>query len=565
MAPVAPGASPATKVIAMTTCTTGSMSLNGEASGSPTALLDRGRELRLEGRLDEALDCFSEALRLDPACPRAHAGYGATLAKMRHNGLAMEAYWQCLRLQPFNPRVWAALADLYLRCGRAEPAVDCYRQVVAQDPQDEISHGNLLFILNYDARCSPAEMFREHCAYIQRHANSPALSPTPARRPGPLRIGYASGDWCDHPVSYFFEPILAHHRRDAFEITLYSSTANPDSFTARLEKLGGLWRDVSHTSNEDMASLVRQDAIDILVDLSGHTSVGRLGVFARRPAPVQVTYLGYPNTTALAAMDYRLTDACADPPGMTDPWHTERLVRLPRGFLCYQRPDHSPEVAEAPCRRTGSVTFGSFSKPLKWSGGAIRAWAAILRRVPDSRLLLHHSRAGTGSAHLFEAFFALGVSPGRIQVCGGLDRREHWEWFHQVDLALDPFPYSGATASCETLWMGVPFVTLAGGTHASRVGVSLLTRMGLEPLIARTEEEYVDLAVRLAADPGGLAELRAGMRARMLASPLMDGAGFTRDLEAAYLRMAGAPEDENRWVGAMEIQDRLAAANPSPA
>jgi predicted O-linked N-acetylglucosamine transferase (SPINDLY family) len=519
------------------------MSRSPEVSELPASLLDRGRELRLEGRLDEALDCFVESLRLDPACARAHAGYGATLAKMGHYHMAMEAYWQCLRLQQLNPRVYAALADLYLQCGRAEPAVDCFRQAVLQAPTDENTHGNLLYTLNFDSRCSPEDIFREHLKYGGLHGSMPSLPPPTRRRKGPIRIGYTSGDFCNHAVVNFFEPILNHHRRDLFEITLYSSTPNPDFVSERLQKPGHAWRDVSATSDEDMADIVRRDGIDILVDLSGHTSVARLGVFGRRPAPVQVNYLGYPNTTGLAAMDYRITDAWADPPGMTEQWHTERLVRLPRGFLCYQPPEGASEVSEAPCIRAGSVTFGSFSKPLKWSARAIEAWAAILRRVPDSRLLLHQYRAGPGSPCVFESFLSLGVSPHRIQISGSLDGSDHWDWFHQVDLALDPFPYNGTTASCETLWMGVPLVTLAGCSHVSRVGASLLTRLGLDALIARTPEEYVELAAALAATPLRLSDLRAGMRARMLGSTLMDGPGFTRDLEAAYQELCGVARD----------------------
>jgi predicted O-linked N-acetylglucosamine transferase (SPINDLY family) len=338
-------------------------------------------------------------------------------------------------------------------------------------------------------------------------------------------------------INYFFEAPLFHHRRDAFEITLYSTTVHMDSVTDRLRKRACRWRDVRFASDEQVARMVQRDGIDILVDLSGHTSMARPGLFALKPAPVQVTWLGYPNTTGLAAIDYRITDACADPPGSTERWHTEELVRLPHGFLCYRPRRSAPQVAEAPCLRTGTVTFGSCSKPLKWNCDVIRTWAAILRRVSGSRLLLHHSTEGGGAARVSEAFLALGVTPDRIEFTPGLDWRDHFQWFHRVDLALDPFPYNGTTASCETLWMGVPMIVLAGRSHVSRVGTSLLTRIGLERLIARSPEEYVDLAVRLAADCAGLAGLRAGMRERMRRSPLLDGPGFTSDLEDAYLAM----------------------------
>ncbi len=409
-------------------------------------------------------------------------------------------------------------------------------QAVAQAPDDEILRSNLLYALNFDSRTSPEQLFREHCEFGKRIGGIAA--PAPAWRPKRLlKIGYVSGDFCDHPVSYFFEPVLENHRRGSFEITLYSSTARRDFLTRRLRRLAYRWRDVRAASDATLAGMVQRDGIDILVDLAGHTSIARLGTFARKPAPVQATYLGYPNTTGLAAMDYRITDQWADPPGMTERLHTEELVRLPSGFLCFRAPDASPEVAKSACLDAGGITFGSCSKPPKWTQGVIRTWAAILRQVPDSRLLLHHSTAVTNQARILEAFFSHGIAPNRIAISGALDWRAHWEWFHQVDLALDPFPYHGTTASCETLWMGVPFITLAGRTHVERVGVSLLTRIGLEGLVARDEEEYVALAVGLAARREALADLRAGMRRRLQNSTLMDGRGFTRSLEDAYRTM----------------------------
>jgi protein O-GlcNAc transferase len=498
--------------------------------------LERGRELRLENRLAEALPHFEAALRMDPVCARAHAGYAATSACLGNPERAFEAYWEALRLQPVQPRIYGALASMYLDQGRADCAADCLRQAVAQAPEDEILRSNLLYALDFDSKTSPEELFREHCEFGRRLGVTAAPAP-PWRPKRSLKIGYVSGDFCDHPVSYFFEPLLENHRRRGFEITLYSSTPKPDFLTRRLRRMAFRWRDVRKASDEKLAHIVRRDGIHILVDLAGHTSIARLGTFARKPARVQVNYLGYPNTSGLSAMDYRITDEWADPPGMTEQWHTEKLVRLPRGFLCFRVPDDSPAVAKAPCLHRGTITFGSCSKPPKWTNTVIQAWAAILRQVPDSRLLLHHSTALCNQARIFETFFSHGIAPHRIAIAASLAWSAHWEWFHQVDLALDPFPYHGTTASCETLWMGVPFITLAGSTHLSRVGVSLLTRIGLERLVARDVEEYIDMAVRLAADRETLAGLRSGMRRRLRNSTLMDGRGFTRGLEDAYRKM----------------------------
>jgi protein O-GlcNAc transferase len=506
-----------------------------------TVHLERGRELRLEGRLEEALQNFEAALRLDAGCARAHAGYGGTLAKLGQQARAIESYWESLRLHPTQAtqsKIYGALGSLYMEQGRADCAVDCFREAVAQAPEDEILRSNLLYALNFDSRASPEQVFREHCEFGMHFDRLGAGAPLARWRPKrALKIGYVSGDFCDHPVSYSFEPILDNHRRRAFQITLYSSTPKPDVVTKRLRRRADRWRDVHAASDEELAGMVGRDRIDILVDLTGHTSIARLGTFARKPAPIQVNFQGYPNTSGLAAMDYRITDEWADPPGMTERWHTERLVRLPGGFLCFRPQESPPAVGKPPCLKGGPITFGSCSKPLKWTRVAIEAWAAILRRVPDSRLLLHHSTAEGTQARVLETFFSLGILPHRIGFAGALEWPAHWEWFHQVDLALDPFPYNGTTGSCETLWMGVPFITLAGRTHVARVGVSLLTRIGLEHLIARDVEEYIDMAVKLAADRPALQSLRSGMRRRMRSTTLMNGAAFTRGLEEAYRKM----------------------------
>jgi protein O-GlcNAc transferase len=498
--------------------------------------LERGRELRLNNRLQEALHCFEAALRLDPSSARGHAGYGATLARMGETPKALDAYWESLRIQPVQPRIYSAMATVYLAQGNVELAVDCFRQAVEQSPADEIVRSNLLYALNFDSRATPEDVFREH-AEFGRRLGALAGPPVPWRPKRVLQIGYVSADFCDHAVNYAFEPVLENHRRSVFEITLYSSTPRPDFITHRLRRYASRWRDVRNKSDDELARMVRRDGIDILVDLAGHTSIARLGVFARKPAPVQVNFQGYPNTSGLATMDYRITDEWADPPGMTEHCHTEKLVRLPGGFFCFRPEDGAPAVSRLPLREGRPITFGSCSKPAKWNHAVIRTWAAILRGVPESRLLLHHSTTGSVQTRVLQAFLSHGISPNRIGLTGALNWKDHWEWFQQVDLALDPFPYNGTTGSCETLWMGVPFVALAGRNHVARVGVSLLSRIGLERLVARDEDEYAALAIRLAGDREALSSLRAGMRRRLERSTLLDCRGFTRGLEAAYRQM----------------------------
>ena len=293
-------------------------------------------------------------------------------------------------------------------------------------------------------------------------------------------------------------------------------------------------------SDEELAERIRADGIDILVDLAGHTAKNRLRVFARKPAPVQVTWLGYPNTTGLEAIDYRLVDAVTDPVGEADAWASETLVRLEGGFLCYGGLKDAPEPTVPPCLKTGTVTFGSFNNPAKVSAATFDAWATLLSRLPQARLLLKGTPfADAATRALFLARLGeRGVAAERIELVAWLPgAAAHLALYHRVDIALDPFPYNGTTTTCEALWMGVPVVTLRGDRHAGRVGASLLSQIGLTDLIANSVEEYVEIALALARNPGRLDELRRTLRPRMAASPLCDGRAFARKIEAAFRTM----------------------------
>jgi predicted O-linked N-acetylglucosamine transferase (SPINDLY family) len=310
--------------------------------------------------------------------------------------------------------------------------------------------------------------------------------------------------------------------------------------TRRLRQLSDEWHDIFGRDDAEVAAMIRAHGTDILVDLAGHTGGGRPLLFARRPAPVQVTWLGYPNTTGLAAMDYRLSDADADPEGEAEPRHTEKLVRLAHGFLCYGPSPDSPEPSEPPAARTGRVTFGCFNNLAKVAPEMLAWWAQLLAAAPGARLVMkaHGLASENARRRLRERFSALGVEDGRLELLGPEESHaRHLARYGEVDVALDTYPYHGTTTTCEALWMGVPVVTLAGRNHVSRVGLSILKRVGLPELVAGTPEEYVHKALELAGDAARLRELRAGLRARMRASPLLDAPGFTRELEAAYRDM----------------------------
>jgi predicted O-linked N-acetylglucosamine transferase (SPINDLY family) len=350
-----------------------------------------------------------------------------------------------------------------------------------------------------------------------------------------LRVGYVSPDLRRHSVATFFEPLLAHHDKAAVEVTCYSATDRPDDRTARLRGQADRWREVARASDDQVAELIRSDGIDILVDLTGHMAGNRLGVFARRPAPVQVTYVGHPNTTGMNSMGYRLTDPYLDPVGGdSDGRHTERLARLPRVFGCYQPPEEPLDVAPAPLTATGGrVTFGCLNNPAKVTVPVLELWARLLAAVPGSTLVLlgqpHDAAAG--------AMRAAGVDPNRVRWLGRLRRTDYLRAFGQIDVALDPFPYNGQTTTCDGFWAGVPMVALAGDAYVSRMGGCLLRQVGLEDLIAATPDEYVATAARLAADTDRLVTLRRTLRERLIESAVVRAQPLAADIEAAYRGM----------------------------
>lgn len=353
----------------------------------------------------------------------------------------------------------------------------------------------------------------------------------------PLRIGYVSPDLRDHPVASFFEPILQEHHRELFETYCYANVQSPDAVTSRLRQRAGHWRDIHGWDQEKVVELIRQDGIDILVDLAGHTTENGLMIFARKPAPVQVTWMGYPNTTGLTAMDYRLTDAISDSPGQTERWHSERLIRLPKTFSCYVAPAESPAVGSLPALANGYVTFGSLNNFRKLSEPTIALWARVLRVLPTARLLLKSQGLGQPqtASRLREQFVRAGVEAERLELLGaGLSKTQHMGLYNRIDLALDPFPYNGTTTTCDALWMGVPVVTLAGKTHVARVGLSLVSHFGFPQWAVATPDAYVAKCRELVSDLPGLARLRLGLREQMRLSPLCDAAQFIGHLETVF-------------------------------
>jgi predicted O-linked N-acetylglucosamine transferase (SPINDLY family) len=354
-----------------------------------------------------------------------------------------------------------------------------------------------------------------------------------------LRVGYVSPDFRTHSVAYFLDPLFQNHDTNVFDVYCYSDVSVPDVTTRRLRNNVKIWRDTSSLGSSELVRLIRGDGIDLLVDLSGHTAGNRLMAFAEKPAPVQVTWLGYPDTTGLDVMDYRITDLYADPVG-SEKYYSEHLVRLEGCFLCYEPPGEAPAVVVNPAAASRSLTFGSFNNRAKINCDVIKLWADILRKLPHARLLIKNPGLTDKAvcADLRGQFIRRGIEAERVVLKGvSATTVEHLEEYHNIDIALDTFPYNGTTTTCEALWMGVPVLTLSGGCHAGRVGRSLLSAVGLDDWVAETEKEYVDHAVAYANSPDALVRLRASMRQRMADSVLCDGKIFTAKLESVYRSM----------------------------
>lgn len=456
---------------------------------------------------------------------------------LRHSrgdlGGAEAALRQALALQPDYAEAHDNLAGVLLDQGRIEEAEASFHRALAGDPNNSRAESNLLLCRNYYLSDRNA-LLAAHQAWASRHAATiaPMAQPRASARDRRLRIGYISGDFRRHSVAYFFEPLLEHHNGIRFESFCYANLENPDAVTARLQASCDHWRWVAGLDDERLAARIRQDEVDILVDLSGHTAHNRLTVFQHLPAPLQITWLGYPNTTGLTAMNYRITDAVADPEG-ADSLYTEQLYRLEDGFLCYRPPPDAPAVAEPVAPRP--PTFGSFNNLRKLTPDTIALWSELLRQVPGSRLFLKTRPFAdpATTARIADLFAAHGVARDRLELRGAVASPvEHLQGYAAIDVALDTIGYNGTTTTCEALWMGVPTVTLPGDRHAARVGASLLTQAGMTDCVASSPEDYIAIASRLAAEAAGRS--RANIRRAVAASSLCDEAGFTHRMETAY-------------------------------
>jgi predicted O-linked N-acetylglucosamine transferase (SPINDLY family) len=520
--------------------------------------------------LEQAVSCFKRALALQPGYPQAANNLGNTLQALARPLEAITA-WQGaaasgqnafafynlgralyeqdrvdealaamqagLRLRPDHAESYTNLGNVFRQTGNVQEAIACFDRAIALSKDRSVPHSNRLYTLYYHPDYDERRILQEHQKWNEQLA-VPLRSDAPHdndRSPGRrLRIGYVSPNFWGHCQMLFTMPLFSRHDHQEFEIYCYSDVKTPDSYTAKLRAGADVWRSTVGMDNQQLAQLIRQDRIDVLVDLTLHMAENRLLLFALKPAPVQVTWLGYPGTTGLQTMDYRLTDPYLDPEGQTDAAYTEQSIRLPHTFWCIDpevlESADTPAVNPLPALTAGHITFGCLNNFCKINQPLLELWARVLDAVPGSRMVI---LAPPGSRRQWVCQ-TLG---DRVEFVSRQTRLDYLKFYNSIDLGLDTLPYNGHTTSLDSLWMGVPVVTLVGRTVVGRAGISQLSNIGLSDLAATTPEQFIQLAAKLAADLPRLAELRRTLRDRTRSSPLMDAARFARDIESAYRQM----------------------------
>ncbi len=492
------------------------------------------------GQFNKAKEWFEKILEQEPHA-LVYNELGFICQRIGHLSEAMEYQKRAVEADPNNAELLAGLARMHIWTGQIQEGINLFRQAIEIDPTNAAVHSNLLFYLHHQPELDPYQLFEEHRRWGRLHAPGSLArvshdnNPDPERR---LRVGYISPDFRVHPVAYFIKPLLDGHNHDAVEVYGYSNVAYPDEVTEQVKTDCDLYRNIRGLDDKMVVDMIQQDKIDILVELSGHTADNRLLVMAHKPAPIQVTYLGSPDTTGIEAIDYRFTDVLADPPE-SQQFYTEELFFLSDGFLCYKPADFAPPVAPLPALRNDYITFGSFNSSSKVHPHIIELWARILKANRDSRILLKFgvSIDHRMSKYYFSQFERLGISSSRVAICGWRPIDEHFRLYGEVDIALDTYPCNGFTTTCEALWAGVPVISLVGKCHASRVGLSMLSNVGLDFFAALTPDEYVAKATALAENHMALAQLRSSMRQRIKDGALYDAKRFARKVEAAYREM----------------------------
>ena len=494
--------------------------------------------LREIGQIKRAESLCAKLVKLQPDNYIVYNEMGILSRRLGNISGAVKYFTKSKEINPDDPKIWADLGCNTVGLGQTESGIELIRRAVEKMPENNYLHSNLLFLLHYLPELDRQEIFNEHKKWAQIHAPSSHAKTDHDNDPDPdrkLRIGYISPDFHRHVVAPRMELLLDEHDRDAVEVYGYGSVERPDEVTTNLRNKFDHYRDIWKVGDQEVAGIIEQDKIDILVDLTGHCNNNRLLVLAYKPAPVQVTYFGYSDTTGMQAIDYLLTDSLLTPP-QSQKFHTEQLICLPGGVVCYTPQAKSPDVTSPPVVQKGYITFGAFTSIYRFNNRLLGVWAEILKSTPNSRLLLGFR--GGDDAQLQHRFLSqleeCGLSPERIEICGTKPYFTYLEQYNEVDIVLDTFPENGGITTCDALWMGVPVISLVGDHRVERAGLGMLSKIGMEFFVASTLDEYVSKAVALAAKPDALVKIRGSMRNRMMASPLCDKDMFIKNIEQAH-------------------------------
>lgn len=573
---------------------------------NPDVLHNLGLVLFQQGAFDAALELIQKAIGAAPARPEfiasraalrvsrgEHAAavadyerlgalldgdalhnYSVALGRLGRTSAALALCRRRIQQAAADARAHGQLGNLLTDCGEFASAEQAYREALRLRADDNATHSNMLLMLNYSEHLDQAALLQEHRAYGQQHGgiwhSLPPLFANDRNLARRLRIGFLSPDFGEHPVGYLFEPLLRSLDQSRFEPMLYATRQRGDALSQRLRSTGAGWRECHALSDAELVALLRRDRIDVLIDLAGHTAGNRLAVLARGAAPVQISYLGYPTTTGLAAIGHRFTDTLIDPPGSDA--GSEQALYLSGGMFRYAPPPDAPEVAPPPLLAEGRVTFGCFCNLSKVTPGTLALWAEVLKAVPRSHLLvkaaaLADADASTGLLHRLAAH---GVAAERVSLLGWTDHAEHLAAYARIDVMLDTLPFNLAGNTCEALWMGVPVVSLRGERSAARMGASLLTAAGRPEWVASNAGEFVRIAVTLSRDPQRLAAQRAEQRQALLSARLLDGASLAREIEGHVLKLfaawaEGAGPQHSKALGVLHVGCGSPEAGKLPA
>lgn len=510
--------------------------------GTPDYHYNLGNAFCFASKWREGEHAFGRALQLSPQSPDAWNNLGLALMRQARSAEAVQAFERAVTYRPNFSDAWNSLGCALKDLGQLDAALAALAKAVEHRPDYNDAASNLVYSLNFRPEVDPATLLRESRKWSARFVD-PIAAAAPRDYPNncdadrPLRIGYVSPDLRAHAVGIAMLPIMANHDHAQFEIECFSDVLREDDITARLRSGADHWHAASALSHDQLAALIRERRIDILVDLTMHMARNRLLTFARRAAPVQANFIAYPATSGVTGIDYRITDRFLDPPGQTEQFNSETLLRLPNSFWCMAEREQSPDVGDLPARSAGHVTFGSMNNACKISPPTTALWARVLAAVPDSKLLMHSLAGGMTRDHVVKQLIDHGVAAERIELVGMQPKRDYLATFNRIDICLDPFPYNGGVTTCDSMWMGVPVISMPGQTSVSRGGESILRTLGLDELLAANEPKYIEIARALAGDLDRLATLRASLRDRLRRSPIMDGKSFTRGVEALYRRM----------------------------